>query len=135
MDFEFTTEQKLLASTADRFLGDAYAWERRRRHLDGGAEARAAMMRRFRDMGWSALFVGERNGGLGGGVVEAVILMEAVGRHLAVEPLLESFVVSARLIAHSDDQPLRTRLLRDLIASETFIPAWHEDAGYFLASG
>jgi alkylation response protein AidB-like acyl-CoA dehydrogenase len=134
LDFEFTEEQKVLSATSDRFLKEAYAWESRQRHVHAGATGRAEMMSRFRQMGWSALLVDEGHGGAGGGVIEALILMQASGRYLAVEPILEAFIVSERLIAGAVDQTLQSHLFASLIESETFIPAWHEDARYFSAS-
>src|SRR5262249_27639784 len=53
----------------------------------------------FADLGWLAAPFAEDQGGLGGGPVEAAIMMEGFGKGLVLEPYLPSVVLAGTLLA------------------------------------
>ena len=80
MDFDLTEEQSLLQDTVAKLLADAYSFDQRKamRALPGGYDR--ATWQQFADLGLLALPFAEADGGLGGGAVDVMLLMEAFGR-------------------------------------------------------
>jgi alkylation response protein AidB-like acyl-CoA dehydrogenase len=117
MDFSLSEEQRLLRDSVDRFArerADVAAW---RRLAAGEAEPDVAEWRRMAELGWLGLAVPEALGGLGGGPVEVMLLMEGLGRGLVAHPYLETAVLGARLVQHAPPGR-RGALLRALVAGE-----------------
>jgi alkylation response protein AidB-like acyl-CoA dehydrogenase len=92
-----TEEQRLIRSSAQDWLAGNYDFRQREAgvHRDGGAPAAWSA---FADLGWLGLPLPEAAGGFGGGPVETGVLLQAMGRHLVVEPYAAA-VQAARLLA------------------------------------
>lgn len=102
MDFIFSPEQDELRTAVRSVLSDAVSAGVVRSAVDGdlaatGEEARA-LWRRMVDLGWHAVLAAEAHGGLGLGLVDAVVVLEELGRVTAPGPYLSS-AVSATLAA------------------------------------
>jgi alkylation response protein AidB-like acyl-CoA dehydrogenase len=92
MEFELSDDQ-LALQTAARDLLDGYASpERVRAHLASGAARDEALWAGMVEQGWLGVAVPEAEGGLGLGWVEAAVLLEEAGRHVAPVPLLGALV-------------------------------------------
>jgi pimeloyl-CoA dehydrogenase small subunit len=93
MDFELSEEQRLLKDSVERLTTQRYDFEARRkfmRETDGWSRA---LWKQYVDLGLTALPFAEEHGGIGGGAVETMIVMEAFGRALALEPYFASVVL------------------------------------------
>src|SRR5690606_539385 len=97
--FEITEEQEMLREVARRFVREEYGFARRRRLLESGAGHDPDLWRTFSEMGWLALPFADADGGLGGGAVELLLLMEAFGSGLVVEPYLGAVVLGGGAVA------------------------------------
>jgi pimeloyl-CoA dehydrogenase small subunit len=98
MDFDFTDEQRMLKDSVERLVKDEYSFEQRARYLaepDGFSRAQWA---RYASMGLLGLTFDEAFGGSGCGPVETMIVMEAFGRGLVVEPYLATVVLGGGCI-------------------------------------
>ena len=99
MDFEFSDEQRLLKDSVDRLIGPAYddLGLRRKTQAEphGYSEAQWA---KYAELGILALPFSEEDGGFGGGTVETMIVMEAIGRGLALEPFMATIILGGNLI-------------------------------------
>ncbi|MEI6642735.1 MAG: acyl-CoA dehydrogenase family protein [Novosphingobium sp.] len=94
MDFSYTETQDMLRDTLARFLADTYDFETRKKML---------LRPEGRDPGiWKALATelgilgapfAEEHGGLGGGALENMIMMEELGKVIAIEPYLQTVVI------------------------------------------
>jgi pimeloyl-CoA dehydrogenase small subunit len=114
MDFEFGDEQRMLRDSVDRLVGPAYddlALRRRTQQEAGGFSQ--ALWGKYAELGLLALPFSEEQGGFGGGSVETMIVMEAIGRGLALEPYLAAIVLGGNLV----------RLGGSAEQQETLIPA------------
>jgi alkylation response protein AidB-like acyl-CoA dehydrogenase len=111
MHFAFTDEQKLLADSVARFVDKDYAFETRRRLLASDEGWSRAIWKSFAELGWLAAPFSEDHGGLGGGPVEAAIVMEAFGKGLVLEPYLPSVVLGGSLLAGGGRRDLLTPLV------------------------
>ena len=86
MDFSLSFDQRLLKDSLERFVREDYDFDR-------------ATWARFAELGWLAATLPEEFGGLGGGAAETMVLMEGLGRGLAVEPFVPSILLGGGLIA------------------------------------
>jgi alkylation response protein AidB-like acyl-CoA dehydrogenase len=97
MDFELSDEQRQLADSLERLLGQQYGIEQRRAIVRSDEGASPAMWGRFAELGILSLPVSEAAGGFGGGAVDLMRPMALIGEALVVEPVLAQ-LVAARLL-------------------------------------
>ena len=98
MDFNHNEEQSMLAEAVGRWLAEDYGFDRRRR-LAAGEEDSTANWRQLAELGLLGLVVPESQGGMGRNAVDVLIVMQALGRALVVEPYVPSAIGSASLLA------------------------------------
>jgi pimeloyl-CoA dehydrogenase small subunit len=94
MDFDLTEEQRLLQDSVGRLLADRYTFEKRKAYLaepDGWSREAWAQ---YAELGLLGLPFPEEHGGFGGGGIEVMLVMEALGRALALEPYLATVVLA-----------------------------------------
>src|SRR6202789_2180319 len=102
MDFNFTEEQSMLRDTVTSFLNDKYDFEARKGIVKSEAGWRPDYWKAFaEELGILGAPFSEDLGGLGGGPVENMIVMEQFGRALVVEPYLGTVVVGGGFLKHS----------------------------------
>lgn len=99
-------EQQLLEASALSFLGKEYDFQSRRLSLTAPHGCSPSVWNHFANMGWLALPLPARVGGFGGGPLSTGLLLQALGRHLAIEPFHACIVLAARVLAElgTDDQ-------------------------------
>jgi alkylation response protein AidB-like acyl-CoA dehydrogenase len=133
MDFNFTVEQRLLKNTIVRFLGDHYDFEARKRALRSKAGWRQEVWTAFADeLGILAATLPESAGGLGAGPVEVMIIMEAFGEALVVEPFLETIVLGVGFLKRIESEAA-TNLLGDIASGVARVAfAWGELTSRYL---
>jgi pimeloyl-CoA dehydrogenase small subunit len=99
MDFEFSDEQRLLKDSVDRLIGPAYDDLSLRRRTQAEPHGFSdAQWAKYAELGILALPFNEEDGGFGGGTVETMIVMEAIGRGLALEPFMATIILGGNLI-------------------------------------
>ncbi len=94
MDFNFTDEQTMLRESVSRYLADTYDFETRMKTVNGDAGWSPAVWKAFaEELGILGAAFAEDHGGLGGGAIENMIVMEEVGKALVIEPYLSTVVI------------------------------------------
>lgn len=95
----------------------------------------AEIWKQLADLGWLALPFREDVGGLEAGAVETMIIMEALGRNLVIEPYLANVVLTGGLIETLGSDGQRQEILPAVIAGEKMLAFAHSepDARYDLA--
>ena len=111
MDFDLSEEQSLLKDSLERLLSERYGFEERRRIAASPEGFSAQMWGRYAEMGLMALPFAEADGGLGGTPVETMIVMEAFGRTLVLEPYFPTVVLGGSLIRFGADDAQRAELI------------------------
>lgn len=132
MDIQFTEEQELLRSSVQRLLRDRYDFDARRRIVaseDGFSRTHWA---EFAELGLFAAPFSEAAGGLGGGPLSTMIIMQEFGRHLVVEPFVETVVVAGGLLEQAGSDAQKQAFIADIIAgSKLWALAWSEKGSRF----
>src|SRR5437870_4039197 len=103
MDFELSDDQRALQEAARDLLDKQASPEQVRRHLASDERFDRALWRAMVDQGWMGVDLPEDRGGLGLGMVEAAVLLEQVGRHVAPAPFLQSMLALGALAAGGAD--------------------------------
>jgi len=102
MDFNFTEEQSMLRDTVASFLQDRYDFDKRRKMITSDAGRDPAIWEAFaNELGILGAPFAEDLGGLGGGAIENMIVMEEFGKALVVEPYLGTVVIGGGFLKHS----------------------------------
>src|SRR5215217_7100572 len=132
MDFNFTEEQSMLRDTVASFLQDKYDFEKRRKMIGTDACRDPAIWEAFaNELGILGAPFSEELGGLGGGPVENMIVMEEFGKALVVEPYLGTVVIGGGFLKHSGHARAE-ELIGQIIAGEAiFAFAWAEPQGRY----
>lgn len=92
MQFGLSEEQTLLQDTVNRFLADNVPLDAVRAYADGGSDA--DIWQGLTELGLPALLISEDNGGLGLSPVDAAIVAESLGYHVAPAPYLGSAIMA-----------------------------------------
>ena len=97
MDFDFSDDQEMLRDTVRRWVERGYDFERRRGIVKAGGFSRDAW-KEIGDLGICGLQVPEARGGLGLGPVDAMVVLEELGRGLVLEPYAAVALVATSLL-------------------------------------
>ena len=91
-------EQQLLKDSAKAFLSENFPVSALRAMRDSGNDHMPELWAQMSEMGWPGMVVPDAYSGLEFGYVGAGVVLEEMGRTLALSPFLSSAVVSATLI-------------------------------------
>ena len=115
MDFDLSEEQRLLKESIDGLLSDAYDFEQRKKYRAEKDGWSRGVWNKLAEQGLLGLPFAEADGGFGGGAVETMIVMEALGRALVVEPYLATVVLGGGFLRHGGSEAQRAAHLPGLI--------------------
>src|SRR5256885_7010758 len=99
MDLNLSDEQRLLRESVERFVGETYNAEHRRRLANDPLGFSAGIWKQFAELGWLALPIPEEYGGLRGGGGGKRIFFEGVGGRPPPQPPLSPVVARPALRA------------------------------------
>lgn len=102
MDFDFTEDHEQLRDAVRRFIDKVYTFEHRRAIVAKGGFDRAAYSS-LAELGLTGLCISDAHGGMGMGPVESMIVMEELGRGIALEPLSQTLLCSVLLEAFAPE--------------------------------
>ena len=127
-----TEDQSLMLESARRLLRDRYSFAHRANIIATDPGYDAVLWRLFAEQGWLGLNVPVELGGLGGSMLDLLVLMSAFGEALVVEPYLPSIVLGALSIASHGTEAQRARLLPGLLggAAQIALAFAEPDGGY-----
>src|SRR5438270_11188864 len=125
MDFDLTEEQRLLSDSVDRLLADTSTFEKRRGYLAEPEGWSRALWSQYAELGLPGLPFAEEHGGFGGGGIETMLVMEAFGRALAVEPYLTSVVLSGTALRLAGNAALQSELLPQIAQGKLTVAFAH----------
>ncbi len=100
MDFEFSDEQEQLRDAVARWVDKGFGFERRHALAKAGGQTRQ-VLGELNELGLAGLAVPEAHGGMGFGAVEAMVVMEELGRGLVNAPYAQAALVAPTLLSHA----------------------------------
>jgi pimeloyl-CoA dehydrogenase small subunit len=116
MDFDLNDDQRLLKDSVDRLIADRYAFEQRKKYAREPDGWSRELWAQYTELGLLGLPFPEAQGGFGGGPVETMIVMEAFGRGLILEPYLATVTLGGGLIGRAGSAAQRSALLPEIAA-------------------
>lgn len=125
MDFDFSDDQESLRDAVRRYVDKAYTFERRRSIVAAGGFSREAYAE-LAELGLSGIYVSDAHGGLGMGPVEAMVVMEELGRGIVLEPLLQTLACSALIGAYATDA-VQAEWLPRMASGEALVVLAHQE--------
>ncbi|WP_338467658.1 acyl-CoA dehydrogenase family protein [Novosphingobium sp. ZN18A2] len=136
MDLSYTETQEMLRDTLARFLADTYDFETRRKMIASPEGRDPGVWRALAtELGMLSAPFSEEHGGLGGGAVENAIVMEEMGKVIAIEPYLQTAVIGGGALKAAGG-PLAEAVIPQIIGGDAIIAfAYAEPKGrYDLAA-
>jgi len=127
MDFALTDEQRLLQHSVERLFADHYAFEARKRYGQEPGGFSRALWARYAELGLLGLPFDEAYGGSAGGPVETMIVMEQIGRALALEPYLATVVLGGGLLRLGGSEAMRAELIPQIASGDLMLAFAHAE--------
>ena len=88
MDFNYTETQDMLRDTLARFLADTYDFDKRQKMIASDSGRDPGIWKALaNDLGILSAPFSEAQGGLDGGALENMIMMEELGKVIAIEQI------------------------------------------------
>jgi len=111
VDLDLTDEQRMLAETVGDLLEKKYDSNIRLALLGSDVGWSRDMWRQYAELGLLGLPFAEQYGGFGGGAVEVMLVMEAFGRALILEPYLATVVLGGTALRLGGSEAQKSRVL------------------------
>ena len=132
MDFSFTEEQTLLRNSVQKFVQNDYTFETRRATVKSDSGWNRKSWQKFADLGLLGAPFSEDQGGLGGGPVETMIIMEEFGRGLVIEPYLGTVVLAGGFLRHGGTKAQQEKFIPEIVEGKrVFAFAFAEPQGRY----
>ncbi len=128
MDFDLNDEQRQLKDSLERLLNDTYGdLNKRHGYMKEAKGYSAALWKQYAELGLLAVPFAEEHGGLGQGLTETMILAEAFGRALAIEPYLATIVLSGGALRHAGNAALLEELVPAIVEGKMTLALAHQE--------
>ncbi len=118
MNFDYNEEQQLLAESIRRFVARDYDFEARKRIIASKDGYSPDIWATFAEIGLLGLPFAPDFGGFGGGAVDMMSAMEAMGDALVVEPYLSTVGLGAQFVARAGAPAQQERILPAVVAGQ-----------------
>ena len=125
--FDLDDTQRMLRDSLARFLADQHGLEQRLHQLDQALDVPPLWQAFAHDLGILGAAFGEDQGGLGGGALENLLIMEAMGETLYTGPYLPTVVIAGGLFKRSAD-PAWQRMVGRIVDGHALVAFAHTEA-------
>jgi len=129
MNFDLNDEQQLLADTIKRFVATHYNFDARAKIVSSQSGHSDDVWAALAEMGLLGLPFASEYGGFGGSTADVMIVMEAIGEGLLVEPYLATVGLGGRFVARAGTPVQRERILPALIQGKEKLAFAHTERG------
>jgi len=118
MNLEFTEEMVMLQDSLNKFLQNEYDFDTRQKSSRNGIGYSEGNWQSFAEMGLLGVPFEDEFGGFGFGQTGLIVVMEAIGKGLVLEPYLSSVILGGQLIQRAGSQAQKEEILPKLIGGE-----------------
>ena len=125
MDFDFTDDQVSLRDAVGRWVEKGFSFERRHGIAKAGGGTRAVYAE-LAELGLTGLAVPESHGGLGFGPIEAMVVMEELGRGLVNAPIADGALI-APLLLSAAPEAVQAAWLPKIASAEALVVLAHQE--------
>jgi len=115
MDLSLSVEHSILRDSVERFVRKSYPFDKRRKIVDESESFLQENWQDFSKLGWLGLNLPEEFGGNGGSAVDTMVVAEALGPGLILEPFLETVVIGSKLIQVGYNEKQKSEFLSNLV--------------------
>ena len=126
MDFDFSDDQEMLRDTVRKWVAKDYGFERRRAIVKAGGFSPDAW-REMADLGLMGLAVPENHGGLGFGPVDAMVVMEELGRGIVLEPYAQVALIAGGVLSAHAPPGLQAAWLPKIASGDALVVLAHQE--------
>ena len=127
MDFDLDDEQRLLRDSVERLIAGRYDFERRKQYGKGHEGWSRELWAQYAELGLLGLPFAEQHGGFAGGPTETMIVMEAFGRGLVLEPYLATVILGGGLLRHAGSEVQKSKLLPEVAGGKLLLAFAHAE--------
>jgi len=129
MNFDLSEDDAALQDSVARWVQQRYPFDARRKLAASALGFSGAHWREMAQLGWLSLPFDEQHGGLGGGPLATMLMMEELGKGLVLEPYLPTVLLFGGLMRRS--AALRDEWVPRVIDGGTLgALAWQERHGH-----
>lgn len=125
MDFNFSDDQNQLRDAVARWVERSYDFEQRQKIAAAGGFDRD-VYNELAGLGLTGLYVEEEHGGMGMGPVDAMVVLEELGRGIVLEPVAQALITSAIIQAYGNDAA-KADWLPGIAGGEKFVVLAHQE--------
>ena len=129
MNFELSQEQQLLADSLKRFTINDYGFDARAKIVASPTGWSAEVWATLAEMGLLGLPFPAEHDGFGGTAVDVMIVMEAIGEALIVEPYLATVGLGGQFVTRGGSPAQRKRLLPAIAQGQCRMAFAHIEPG------
>jgi pimeloyl-CoA dehydrogenase small subunit len=119
MDFNFTEEQTMIRDSLSRLIREKYDFDTRRSVVEGESGWRPDFWAQLAELGLLMAPFSEDDGGLGGGAIDAMVVMEEFGKGLVVEPYIPTVVCAGGFLKHGGSAAQKEEHLAGIMGGES----------------
>lgn len=127
MDFSFNDEQQMLLDTTRRFIAERYGFEYRNQVRASAEGWSREVWTQLGELGLLAINIPEEDGGIGAGPVGTMLVGNAIGEGMLLEPFHSSAVVATQAIVRLGSAQQRSRWLPALASGESIAVLAHDE--------
>jgi alkylation response protein AidB-like acyl-CoA dehydrogenase len=125
MDFDFSDDQVSLRDAVARWVDKGFSFERRHGIAKAGGRTREVYAE-LAELGLTGLAIPEAHGGLGFGPVEAMVVMEELGRGLVNAPYAAGALVAPTLLSAAPAE-VQAAWLPKIASAEAMVVLAHQE--------
>jgi alkylation response protein AidB-like acyl-CoA dehydrogenase len=119
VNFDYSDEQRLLSETLRRFLATGYSFDARAKIVASAQGYSEDVWAALAEMGLLGVPFDAEYGGFGGSAIDVMIVMEAIGEGLVVEPYLATVGLGGQFVARGGTEVQKNRILPALVEGKT----------------
>lgn len=132
MDFRFTEEQQLLRDSIEKFLREDYGStgvgiSERRKKSRKAPGYDVANWATFADLGWLGVAIPEEYGGIGGNLIDTMVVMEELGKGLILEPYFPTVVLGANAVLLGGTETQKRDILPGVVEGKILLTLAHAE--------
>ena len=132
MDFNFSEEQNMLRDSLSRLIREKYDFETRRGFVKSDLGRSVSIWSQLGELGIFMAPFSEEDGGLGGGSIDSMLVMEEFGKGIVTEPFVPSVVCGGGFLKHAGSKAQKEEHLTNIMSGESvFAFAYSEPKGRY----